>query len=87
MIVVVPEVGAEAAAGGAVEAGHVGGGEAGVGLRIAECGTRVLFEAGGGGRRGIPAFLLVAFTDEAVTAGSDDTKKRFTLNFAMSIVS
>ena len=42
-----------------------GGGEAGVGLRIDECGTRVLFEAGGGGSRGIPAFFVVFFCDEA----------------------
>ena len=53
-----------------------GGGEAGVGLRIDECGTRVLLEAGGGGSRGIPAFLLVGFWVELVTTtDSDETRK------------
>ena len=59
-----------------VEQDDGGGGEAGVGLRIDECGTRVLLEAGGGGSRGIPAFLLVGFWVELVTTtDSDETKK------------
>jgi hypothetical protein len=44
-------------------------------LRIDECGTLVLLEAGGGGNRGIPAFLLVGFWVELVTTtDSDETK-------------
>ena len=54
-----------------------GGGEAGVGLRIDEWGTRVLLEAGGGGSRGIPAFLLVVgfWVELVTTTDSDETKK------------
>ena len=60
-----------------VEQDDGGGGEAGVGLRIDEWGTRVLLEAGGGGSRGIPAFLLVVgfWVELVTTTDSDETKK------------
>ena len=64
------------AAGAVVVVVHaVGGGEAGVGFRIEECGTLVLFEAGGGGKRGIPAFFVADFWDADGIDDSDDTEK------------
>ena len=46
-------------------------------MRIDEWGTRVLLEAGGGGNRGIPAFLLVVgfWVELVTTTDSDETKK------------
>ena len=46
-------------------------------MRIDECGTRVLLEAGGGGKRGIPAFLLVVgfWVELVTTTDSDETRK------------